>query len=61
MPLFYMHSKSYHNLFNAILDKIEKIKKKFVNIINEKYFISILGDYLFHKSELYEYKQIIKI
>ena len=61
MPLFYMHSKSYHNLFYSILDKIENIKKKFVNIINEKNFISILGDYLFHKSELYEYKQIIKI
>jgi hypothetical protein len=61
MPLFYIHSKVYHNLFNSILDKIEKIKKKFVDKINEKYFIDILGDYLFHKSELYEYKQIIKI
>ena len=54
-----MHSKTFHPLFKSIIDKINNIQKK-LGIINENY-IDILGDYIYEKTEYYEYKQILKI
>ena len=59
MPLYYMHSKTFHPLFKSIIDKTNQIQKK-TSIENEK-FIEILGDFIFEKTEKYEYKQILKI
>ena len=60
MPLYYMHSKTFHPLFKSIIDKVTLIQKK-LNLNNENNFIDILGDYIFDKTEIYEYKQILKI
>ena len=45
MPLYYMHSKTFHPLFKSIIDKINNIQKK-LGIINENY-IDIFGDYIY--------------
>ena len=59
MPLYYMHSKTFHPLFKSIIDKTNQIQKK-TSIENEK-FIETFGDFIFDKTERYEYKQILKI
>ena len=64
-----MHSKTYHQLFKSLLEKTTKIKNvsKFLFIMIQKLniksenFIDILGDYIYQKTEHFEYKQILKI
>ena len=60
MPLYYMHSKTFHPLFKSIIDKTDLIQKK-LGLKNENNFIDIFGDYIFDKTNIYEYKQILKI
>ena len=55
-----MHSKTFHPLFKSIIDRADLIQKK-LGLNNENNFIDIFGDYIFDKTEIYEYKQILKI
>ena len=55
-----MHSKTFHPLFKSIIDRTDLIQKK-LGLNNENNFIDIFGDYIFDKTEIYEYKQILKI
>ena len=34
MPLYYMHSKAFHPLFNSLLNKIANFQKVNINIYN---------------------------
>jgi len=58
MPLYYMHSKQFHPLFKLILEQSNEIQK-ILNISNEK-FVDILGEYIYQKTDHYEFKQILK-
>ena len=58
MPLYYMHSKQFHPLFKLILEKSNEIQKS-LNIINND-FIDKFGEYIYQKTDHYEFKQILK-
>ena len=69
MPLYYMHSKTFHPLFKSLLEKTSKLKNvKYIYIYNfqklnikSENYIDILGDYIYEKTGHFEYKQILKI
>ena len=54
-----MHSKASHTLFKSIINKFSSLQKK-LNITSEN-FIDLLGDYIYQKTDHFEYKQILKI
>ena len=69
-----MHSKAFHALFKLIIDKCSLLKKViFILIfflliiklqklnINKENFVDVLGEYIYLKTDHYEYKQILKI
>ena len=52
MPLYYMHSKSYHTLFKSIIDKSSNMKKV------TKYYFNIFYPFIeikYSKLKFYRY------